>query len=718
MHWNSSLRGLKGPFFCKGLQGWPLMAVACLLLPFLATGKGSGFRADTLNISCIAPADTSVFCTDPAVDQPGLLGQAFLPEGTPEGVVLEELPLQSNLFVCRTGSLLRSWQVIQNKGTPQEYKGQVCVQEIESKAQHQYAIYFPPDTTLTCAGLDRADSAFFSSSSCDALSLTVQDILVNLPGEACFKIYRTYRVINWCEYDGRSNPVLISRDADGDGKPGDEGIWCTVLPDGHSYWDKDQDPFNGVPNSRGYWTGSRINPFLAPNGYWEYQQVIHIVDEVAPLVSVPEVVNVAARRSDCTGDVNFSIQVSESCSPEDLVFVLDWDRFSDGISEGNIASALVGAYPRYRLLFKMPIGQHTLRLTVKDRCGNATEKTVRISVTDARAPAPMCINSLVLTLNPVAPGLDADADGDTDGGAATIWAEDLLSGITPDCSGPLKYSIHRGEWIESGFEKPSPDQDFLVVTCDDRPTVLAYVYAWDANGNAGYCETLVLLQDPDQELCAEIGKGSVSGTVRTVQGRPVEGAEIILEGDRIEQRRTGEEGTYVFEFLKQGDYQISLRLDSSYKEGVSTYDIVKILRHILGDEKFHSPYQYIAADVDLSGSVTTLDIIQIRRLVLSVEINFRQTPSWRFVPAGYHFANPDDPLKEPFPEVRSFYGLSGKVLDADFVAIKMGDVSGDALSGEPGPTVLIQTPQRARNGQIVDEQPVVRRKKRIRNPNR
>ena len=279
-----------------GLRRWTLMPLACLLLPFLATGRGSGSPADTLNIPCVAPADTSVFCTDPAVDQPGLLGQASLPEETPVGVVLEELPLQSNLFLCRTGSLIRSWQVIQNKGTPQEYKGQVCIQKIESKPVHDYVLYFPPDTTLTCAGLNKADSAFFSSAACDAISLTVQDVRVSLPGEACFKIYRTYRLINWCEYDGRSNPVLISRDADGDGKPGDEGIWCTVLPDGHSYWDKDQDPFNGVPNSRGYWTGSRINSFLASNGYWEYQQVIQIVDNVPPLVNVPESVQVAAKR--------------------------------------------------------------------------------------------------------------------------------------------------------------------------------------------------------------------------------------------------------------------------------------------------------------------------------------------------------------------------------------------------------------------------------------
>ena len=30
-------------------------------------------------------------------------------------------------------------------------------------------------------------------------------------GDECYKIFRTYRIINWCEYDGISDPLVISR---------------------------------------------------------------------------------------------------------------------------------------------------------------------------------------------------------------------------------------------------------------------------------------------------------------------------------------------------------------------------------------------------------------------------------------------------------------------------------------------------------------------------
>ncbi len=32
--------------------------------------------------------------------------------------------------------------------------------------------------------------------------------------DACYKIFQTYKVINWCEYDGESIPVIVSRDWD------------------------------------------------------------------------------------------------------------------------------------------------------------------------------------------------------------------------------------------------------------------------------------------------------------------------------------------------------------------------------------------------------------------------------------------------------------------------------------------------------------------------
>ena len=50
--------------------------------------------------------------------------------------------------------------------------------------------------------------------------------------------------------------------------------------------------------------------------------------------------------------------------------------------------------------------------------------------------------------------------------------------------------------------------------------------------------------------------------------------------------------------------------------GVTTYDRILITQHILGVKSLGSPYQILAADVNRSRSVTTLDLIQLRKIAL------------------------------------------------------------------------------------------------------
>jgi hypothetical protein len=65
---------------------------------------------------------------------------------------------------------------------------------------------------------------------------------------------------------------------------------------------------------------------------------------------------------------------------------------------------------------------------------------------------------------------------------------------------------------------------------------------------------------------------------------------------------------------------------------LSILDIVLIRRHILGEEELPKPYYWIAADVNNTGSISTLDLIQIQRVILGVSDRFGNVPSWRFVP--------------------------------------------------------------------------------------
>ncbi|MBK7869469.1 MAG: T9SS type A sorting domain-containing protein [Saprospiraceae bacterium] len=90
-----------------------------------------------------------------------------------------------------------------------------------------------------------------------------------------------------------------------------------------------------------------------------------------------------------------------------------------------------------------------------------------------------------------------------------------------------------------------------------------------------------------------------------------------------------------------------------------------------------SPYQYIAADVNNSRNVSILDLIALRKLILSIDVAFANNTSWRFVDAKFQFPSLN-PWAVDFPEIININDLQGQIQDADFVAIKIGDLDGNA----------------------------------------
>ncbi|MBK8562406.1 MAG: T9SS type A sorting domain-containing protein [Saprospiraceae bacterium] len=111
---------------------------------------------------------------------------------------------------------------------------------------------------------------------------------------------------------------------------------------------------------------------------------------------------------------------------------------------------------------------------------------------------------------------------------------------------------------------------------------------------------------------------------------------------------------------------------------MSTFDLVLISKHILGVTPLGSPYKIIAADANRSNSVTTFDLVEIRKLILFINSDFPNNTSWRFVDAAHSFANPANPFAASFPEVVNLNDVVVDQLNRDFVAVKVGDVNGSA----------------------------------------
>ena len=70
--------------------------------------------------------------------------------------------------------------------------------------------------------------------------------------------------------------------------------------------------------------------------------------------------------------------------------------------------------------------------------------------------------------------------------------------------------------------------------------------------------------------------------------------------------------------------------DNDPTNGVTVADLFAIQQHILVLDPFKNAYQMIAADANNNGTISTGDIVLIRKLILGIKPNIL-TPSWRFL---------------------------------------------------------------------------------------
>ena len=132
----------------------------------------------------------------------------------------------------------------------------------------------------------------------------------------------------------------------------------------------------------------------------------------------------------------------------------------------------------------------------------------------------------------------------------------------------------------------------------------------------------------------------------------------------------------------QNNFNIQPFKNNNWVNGVTTYDIVLITKHLLGVEFLDSPYKIIAADANRSKTVTTFDLVALRKLILFIDTKIPNNTSWRFIPASYDFPDPTNPWAENFPEcINVDMTNQTEALDQDFIAIKVGDVNLSASTG-------------------------------------
>ena len=220
----------------------------------------------------------------------------------------------------------------------------------------------------------------------------------------------------------------------------------------------------------------------------------------------------------------------------------------------------------------------------------------------------------------------------------------------------------------------------VTFNCDDIAVVVVFdleVALYDNEGQLVDVQaTKVLIDDRVARACPA-GSVNISGIIQTEQLNAVENVSvnlISLDNQNVSSSVSGVDGLYAFTEMEPSQYRVVTAKNDDIINGVSTLDLVLIQQHILDIQRFDSPYKVIAADINNNQSVSAVDLLELRKVILGVSNTFTNNTSWRFVDANETFTDILNPWG--FNESQDILGEG----EFNFIGIKIGDVNANVIA--------------------------------------
>ena len=398
-------------------------------------------------------------------------------------------------------------------------------------------------------------------------------------------------------------------------------------------------------------------------GTFCFTQTINVVDTMPPLITNLPMSDTVYLHPDSACEAWFRL-VAEADDCSGIKSITNNSEF--GVDTFANAS---GYYPR---------GLTPVTFTVEDSCCNVSQHLVLVFVLDTIPPVISCRDLQKTILGEAGTGI----------GEAEFCVSELISAAMDNCDPPIE--------IRASFDPNDPTDTCRSYNCDSIAgsmgtfNRLLTIYISDGSGNVTTCVSRVSVIDRFR-VCEGTLMG---GVVTNLHGEGIENARVGLESMGMEAM-TDENGLYHFGDLPFGDhYALNVSKEDDPLNGISTKDIILIVRHLLGIDPFDSPYQYLAADVNASSSIEVADIVALRRLILGINEDLEDVPDWYFVSDEYVFEDEEHPLD--FPQAFG-YEVDSLINDMyiGFTGVKPGDLDGSAQVGSLSPMVV-------RDGQEVE----------------
>lgn len=320
-----------------------------------------------------------------------------------------------------------------------------------------------------------------------------------------------------------------------------------------------------------------------------------------------------------------------------------------------------GAAPNTYLKPFLPAGRHKIKWIITKGVGTV-ECVQNFRVKDCKAPTLVCVTGVSVNLTSSVPP------------SMTLWASDLLQYAQDNTTGSANITLSiRKSGTGTGF----PGSPSITYNCDELGTQAIEIWAMDAYGNADYCETYVIITD-NLGFCPANPQAQVSWCVRNwCDNALVSGIDTAYISNGVDQvLRITDPSTCsdTYTVNNTGQLSVSMVKNDDMLNGVTVLDVWRTARMILGLENFTHEEQYLAADVNASGYISSFDLVKILRLLLGVS-NEIERPSWMIVDSTTFnsWTNVPTTWNAPNPV--------GQHLNIPFKAIKTGDVTCDAIPG-------------------------------------
>ena len=237
---------------------------------------------------------------------------------------------------CRVGKIKRTWTGYNEVGHFN------CSQYIYMERNDIFSgnIDWPDDWSGTCNDVIPYTEPIYNIGFCDQVAHTFKDDTFRFDENACMKILRNWKVIDWCVYKPNTN---------------------------------------------------------SNKGVWNYTQTFMILDKIAPVINFCTDKVIKALNEDCSADAFFIQNATDNnCgNNSNLKWIYEIDINSDWVIDSTITIYSNNPSVNQKHL---PVGKHIIKWKVYDGCANVSTCMENITVKDGKPPLLVCYISTTANL--------------------------------------------------------------------------------------------------------------------------------------------------------------------------------------------------------------------------------------------------------------------------------------------------------------------------------